>query len=201
MRLRVALRMEYPSLEGFFCDQIELAACPKDILLQELRVLCSSVGDAPLDAETHERVHAILHEISGVIRAVTAPHGPSRKIDWLRRLHELQFVPVALPLPAEGKIQEFRLMRVNGEFYVPENPDGLLAHLFCDAVPMLSQPPDDFLFGWRALLRLFRSEWLADVKFLEPSIKQDVEEDDADARTPNVTLSNHYKARVPFLAR
>lgn len=45
MRLRVALRMEYPSLERFFCDQIELAACPKDILLQELRVFCSNDFD------------------------------------------------------------------------------------------------------------------------------------------------------------
>lgn len=92
-------------------------------------------------------------------------------------------------------------MRVDGEFYVPENPAGPLAHLFCDAVPMLSQPPDGSLSGWGSLLRLFRSEWLSGVKFLEPSIKQDVEEDDAGARTPNVTLSNYYKARVPFLAR
>lgn len=107
MRLRVALRMEYPSLEGFFCDQIELAACPKDILLQELRVLCSSVGDAPLDAETHERVHDILHEISGVVRAVSARHSPPKEIDWLQQLRSLQFVPVALPLPAEEQKQEF----------------------------------------------------------------------------------------------
>ena len=202
MQSKTTLKSVYPSLQIFFCEQIGLEECPRDILLQELQNVCLRVGDATLDEATHCRVHDILHDLSLVLKAFASSPSPTAQgPEWFEKLRDMKFIPVALHT-TDGRIQEVRLRRLQEDFCIPEDTRGFLASLFYDEVYMVTRPPEGSTGTWKSLLRLFRSEWFSDVKFLEDSVKQDLEEDsNIDNRTPNLALSSHYRERLPLLIR
>ncbi|KAJ3535491.1 hypothetical protein NM688_g6968 [Phlebia brevispora] len=196
MRSRSTLRGLYPSLRQFFCEQIIIPPCPPDILYQELKTVSELYTDRPLDAAAHQQVHEILSDLGRLVSASSFARTADR-LDWLKKLRHIAFVPV--DIPSQSLAKEIWLRRLDDEFYVPD-VDGSLASIFAGHVPLLSLPPLGSRGTLPRLYSLFQSEWLNCTKFLHTMVTKQVAQDGVD-RTPRVDLATHYRSRVPYMIR
>ena len=191
MRSMFALKKIYEPFYKFLCHNVQLPPCPEDILIREIRSLVATYRNKPLDPAAHAHIHAILADLCLMMDKSDDDAPPSR---WTSQLAALAFLPVQMP---NGEIN---LMAASEGCYVPDIA-GELADVFRDRLPLVTLPPEKSGGTILRIHRLFCSNWVPRVKFLDVLVQRTTAAGAVDGRSPNTALTALYRTKLLYVRR